>query len=73
MAVHALLAEELVGLAPGGDQRQADQVFVEFACGLEVLRDVGRVMQAGGSFTAVAMIMSSKSARSQNRLVKSSP
>src|SRR5690606_3855310 len=46
VAVGALLAEQLVLLAPGGNQRQADDVFVEMPRGLQVLRRVGRVVQA---------------------------
>ena len=46
MAVGALLAEELILLAPCGHQRQADDVLIEVARGLEVLRGVGGVMQS---------------------------
>src|SRR6185437_10410427 len=47
MAVDALRAEELIDFAPGGHQRQADDVLIELARRLEVMRDVGVVMQAG--------------------------
>src|SRR6478735_3338710 len=47
MAVHAFLAEQFVLLAPGGDQRQADDVLVEVPGGFQILGGVGRVMQPG--------------------------
>src|SRR6478609_7937568 len=50
MAVHALLAEQFVLLAPGGDQRQADDVLVEVPGGFQILGGVGRVMQPGWKF-----------------------
>src|SRR5690606_20825675 len=45
VAVGALLAEQLVLLAPRGHQRQADDVLVEMAGGLEGLRGGGGVVQ----------------------------
>src|SRR5690606_31576408 len=45
MAVGAVLSEQEIGFAPGRGQRQADDVLVEVARGLEVLRHVGRMMQ----------------------------
>src|SRR5579862_4852546 len=48
VAIGAHRAEQLVGLAPGRDQRQADHVLIEFARRLHILGDVGGVMQAAG-------------------------
>ena len=47
MAVGSLLAEQLVGLAPGRDQRQPDDVLVEWRVASRS-RDVRGVMQSGG-------------------------
>jgi hypothetical protein len=49
VAVGADLAEQLVRLAPGRDQRQADDVLVERARLLEILGHVRRVVQPGGT------------------------
>src|SRR5439155_27147321 len=46
MHVGAHLAEELIRLAPGREQRQPDDVLVELAGLLLIPRDVGVVMQA---------------------------
>src|SRR2546429_4774785 len=46
MHVGAHLAEELIRLAPGREQRQPDDVLVELAGLLLIPRDVGIVMQA---------------------------
>src|SRR6185295_12747692 len=50
MRVGALGTEQHVPLAPGGEQRQADDLLVEFPGRLEILRHVGRVVQARGQF-----------------------
>src|SRR5262249_17305060 len=49
VTVGAHLAEQLVRLAPGRLQRQPDDVLVECPGLLEVLGDVRRVMQPGGT------------------------
>mgnify|MGYP003341277865 CR=1 FL=1 len=48
VAVHAECAEQHVGLRPGGEEREAEDVFVEGAGGLLVLGEVGRVVQTLG-------------------------
>ena len=45
VAVGAELAEKLVGLAPGGHERHADDVFVEVPRGLHVAGYIGGVVQ----------------------------
>ena len=48
--IGALRAEQHVLLAPGRQQRQADDLLVEFSGRLEVLRYVGGVVQARWQF-----------------------
>src|SRR5690606_15399583 len=50
VAIGAVLAEQEVGLAPGRHERNAEHVLVERASLLEVLGDIGRVMQPAGQF-----------------------
>jgi hypothetical protein len=42
------LAEQLLLLAPGRDEREAEDVLVEMARRLEVFADIGGVVQAAG-------------------------
>jgi hypothetical protein len=46
VAVRAYRAEELVGLLPGGDEGQADEVLVEGPGRLLVAGDIGVVVQS---------------------------
>src|SRR5262249_35115388 len=48
MTIDAQRAEQFVGLAPGGHQREAEQVLVEPACRLHVARHVSVVVETGG-------------------------
>src|SRR6185503_14764163 len=50
MTISALGAEQHVRLAPGGHQRQADDVLVELAGRLQILRNICRVMQTRRQF-----------------------
>ena len=61
MRIGALGTEQHVLLAPGGEQRQADDLLVEFSGCLEVLRYVGGMVQARGQFAFVAMTIYSGS------------
>ena len=46
VAVDALRAEQFVGLGPGGEQREPEDVLVEGPRGLLVLGDIGGVVEA---------------------------
>src|SRR5262245_58279466 len=50
MRIGAFRSEEKVLLAPGGEQRQPDDLFVKLSSRLEVARDIGGVVQARGQF-----------------------
>ena len=45
MAVDTLGPKEFVGFGPGGDQREAKNVFVEGSGGLLIFRDICSVVQ----------------------------
>jgi hypothetical protein len=58
MTIASHRAEELVRLAPSGNQRKAQQILVKSSCRLEILADVSGVMEPAWDFALNAQLSS---------------